>query len=276
MSRPEVFQKLNDWQLHRRTLGAREPNKTIGFVPTMGALHKGHRSLLERARRENDYVVLSIFVNPTQFNNPNDFAKYPITLDADLKMAEEVGVDFVILPTREDIYPDEYRYRVVETTLSKSLCGAHRPGHFDGVLTIVMKLFGLVKPQRAYFGQKDYQPLELIRGMTESFYMDLEIVPCPTLRESDGLAMSSRNLRLTSDQRQTAPQIARLLKRSLLEGLPTDWVKTQLSQSGFLVDYVEDVSVGQPASSRRFVAASLGEIRLIDNLCLSEAKDLEV
>lgn len=276
MSRSMVFHKLKDWQLHRRTLEHREANGTVGFVPTMGALHQGHRSLLERARQENDHVVLSIFVNPTQFNNPNDFAKYPSTLESDLKIAEEAGVDFVILPTREDIYPDDYRYRVMETTFSKSLCGAHRPGHFDGVLTIVMKLFGLVRPHRAYFGQKDYQQLELIRGMTKSFYLDLEIVPCPTLRETDGLAMSSRNLRLTPAQRQSAPQIARLLKSSLLENKTTDWVKAELSKSGFLVDYVEDVAVGQPPETRRFVAASLGEIRLIDNLSPSEAKDLEV
>lgn len=276
MAQPLVFQKLKDWRIHRRDLSHRDPQKTIGFVPTMGALHDGHRSLLKRARQENEYVVLSIFVNPTQFNNPDDLDKYPNTLEADIEMAREVGVDFVILPKQEDIYPDEYRYRVVETTLSKSLCGAHRPGHFDGVLTIVMKLFGLVKPDRAYFGQKDYQQLELIRGMAESFYLDIEIVPCPTLRERDGLAMSSRNLRLTPAQRKSAPQIANLLKRSLLEGQSVEWTKAQLSNAGFLVDYVEDVAVGQPASIRRFVAASLGEIRLIDNLSPAEAKVLEV
>lgn len=276
MKKLRVYRKLEDWRSLRRELALVEPNKTIGFVPTMGALHDGHRSLLDQARRECDYLVLSIFVNPTQFNNPSDLEKYPITLDQDLSMAERAGADFVILPSNDEVYSDQYRYRLSESSFSKTLCGAHRPGHFDGVLTVVLKLFNLVNPHFAYFGQKDFQQLELIRGMVESLFLNIRIVGCPTLRESDGLAMSSRNLRLTPEQRKTAPLIASLLKESLIDEKPAEWMNVRLKQSGFFVDYVEDVFVDRPPVKRRFVAAHLGEIRLIDNMSLAEAKSLNL
>lgn len=229
---------------------------TVGFVPTMGALHAGHESLLKKAYDENDYVVLSIFVNPTQFNDPNDLEKYPKTWDQDLAMAERNGVDAIFYPQYNAMYPDNYRYKITEGEYSKLLDGAHRPGHFDGVLSVVMKLFNIVSPTRAYFGEKDFQQLTLIKGMAESFFMDLEIVPVPTLRESDGLAMSSRNMRLSSEERAKAPAIY----KAITESTTAEEAATTLNSQGFKVDYVTDIG------NRRFVAAKLGEVRLIDNV----------
>ena len=171
-------QEMKSWR--------RAKNGTVGFVPTMGALHSGHEELLKRARIENDFVILSIFVNPTQFNDPNDFAKYPKTWEQDCAMAQRNGVDAIFLPRYAEMYPDNYRYKVSENDYSRILDGAHRPGHFDGVLSVVMKLFNLTVPHRAYFGEKDFQQMTLIKGMVESFFMNLEIVPVPTVREHDG------------------------------------------------------------------------------------------
>jgi pantoate--beta-alanine ligase len=250
----KIFDNLDQWIETRRAL--KRADKTIGFVPTMGALHAGHASLLERSRRENDIVVLSIFVNPTQFDNKDDLAKYPVTLDADRDVAAKAGVDFIILPNFQQIYPDGYRYKVSENDLSTKLCGAHRPGHFDGVLTIVMKLLNIVQPERAYFGEKDFQQLQLVKGMVESFFMDLEIVPCSTLREADGLAMSSRNVRLTPAERELAPRFV----RSLREAVTVIEARARLESEGFDVDYIEDIG------NRRYGAVKLGNVRLIDNV----------
>lgn len=228
----------------------------VGFVPTMGALHAGHEELLKRSRAENDISVLSIFVNPTQFNDPKDFEKYPITWEQDFEKARRQGVDVVFAPVKNDLYPDGYRYRVQENEFSRVLCGAHRPGHFDGVLTIVMKLFLLVKPERAYFGEKDYQQLQLIKDMAQSFFLDLRIVPVPTVREADGLAMSSRNVRLSPEERRKAP----LIYQALTQSKTAEDARERLSQVGFRVDYIED------HGSRRYAAAFLGETRLIDNV----------
>ncbi|QDK39232.1 pantoate--beta-alanine ligase [Bdellovibrio sp. NC01] len=229
---------------------------SVGFVPTMGALHSGHEQLLKTARAENNIVVLSIFVNPTQFNDPKDFEKYPITWDADLKMAQNNKVDAIFYPHAPDMYPDNYRYKVTENEYSKTLDGAHRPGHFDGVLSVVMKLFNVVSPTKAYFGEKDFQQMRLIQGMVESFFMNLEIVPVATVRESDGLAKSSRNVRLTQEQRALAPAIYKAITTSKT----ADEAAQALSAQGFKVDYVTDID------NRRYVAAFLGEVRLIDNV----------
>lgn len=229
---------------------------TLGFVPTMGALHSGHEELLKQARNQNDILVLSIFVNPTQFNNSDDFDKYPSTWDADLKLAEQNNVDAIFYPRYADMYPDEYRYKVSESEYSRLLDGEHRPGHFDGVLSVVMKLFNIVTPNKAYFGEKDFQQLTLIQGMVQSFFMNLEIIPVPTVREADGLAMSSRNMRLTPAQREKAP----LIHKALVSSKSAEEAATFLAQQGFTVDYVSDVK------GRRFVAAYLGEVRLIDNV----------
>ncbi len=229
---------------------------SLGFVPTMGALHSGHEELMRRARNENNLVVLSIFINPTQFNNPQDLEKYPQTWDADLAKAESNKVDVIFFPRYEDIYPDQYRYRLSENDFSKLLDGAHRPGHFDGVLSVVMKLFNIVQPNKAYFGEKDFQQLQLIRGMVESFFMKLEIVPVPTVREQDGLAKSSRNIRLSPEERARAPYIYQAITQSK----SAEEASKQLTAAGFIVDYVTDLG------NRRFVAAKLGDVRLIDNV----------
>ncbi|UOF00722.1 pantoate--beta-alanine ligase [Bdellovibrio reynosensis] len=229
---------------------------SVGFVPTMGALHAGHEELLKKARKENDVVVLSIFVNPTQFNDPNDLQKYPKTWEQDLAMAERNGVEAIFYPQYEEMYPDKYRYKVSENDYSNLLDGQHRPGHFDGVLSVVMKLFNVVAPTKAYFGEKDYQQMTLIKGMVESFFMDLEIVPVPTVREKDGLAMSSRNTRLTAQQRELAPAIY----KSLTESKSAGEAALKLENLGFVVDYVTDIG------KRRFAAAKLGDVRLIDNV----------
>lgn len=229
---------------------------TVGFVATMGALHAGHESLLERCREETDLCVLSIFVNPTQFNDPKDFEKYPLTWEQDLALAENHGVDVIFYPRAEEMYPDGYHYKVLENDISTVLCGAARPGHFEGVLSVVMKLFNIISPTKAYFGEKDFQQLTLIQGMVRAFFMDLIVVPVPTLREADGLAMSSRNLRLTPEQRQKAPA----LYRALTTAASTEDASKQLTAQGFKVDYVTDLK------GRRFAAAFLGEVRLIDNV----------
>lgn len=248
----KVFNKVQDIQNWRRGISKVQ----IGFVPTMGALHQGHIELLRQARRENEQVVLSIFVNPTQFNDPKDLEKYPRTLSDDLQMAEKAGVDVVWTPSFEDMYPDQYRFKITESDLSQKFCGAHRPGHFDGVLTVVMKLLQVVSPDRAYFGEKDYQQLSLIREMASAFFLPTKIVPVATVRESDGLAMSSRNVRLTAEERKNAP-----LLNQLLRGAKSAQEASQaLSRAGFKVDYVEDFE------GRRLAAAWLGNVRLIDNV----------
>lgn len=230
--------------------------KTVGFVPTMGALHEGHLSLLRRAKEENDLAVASIFVNPAQFNDPRDLKVYPRTLAADIKKLECENTDFLLLPSAADMYPDGYKYRVNETVESGVLCGAHRPGHFEGVLTVVMKLLNLVRADKAYFGEKDYQQLHLIKGMAEAFFVGTEIVPCPTLRETDGLAMSSRNLLLEPEHRKLAPA----LYKALRSGARPAAIKKKLAALGFSPDYVEE------RWGRRFAAARLGKVRLIDNV----------
>lgn len=230
--------------------------KKIGFVPTMGALHAGHLSLLERSLAENDVTICSIYVNPTQFNDKKDFDNYPITLTDDIAKLAELGVDATFCPTYEEMYPDQYRYKLSESELSRTLCGAYRPGHFDGVLTVVMKLFQIVQPTRAYFGEKDYQQLILIQDMSKAFFLDVKIVPCPTLREADGLAMSSRNQLLTPEQRALAPAFFRTLRTNQTP----ERISMELQKLGFEVDYVQEIK------NRRFGAVKLGAVRLIDNV----------
>ena len=260
----KVIKDITTWRGVRKGLYGR-----VGFVPTMGALHDGHASLLRRSVAENAHTVLSIYVNPTQFNNAEDLDNYPDTLEADLALAESLGVDLVILPTYDELYADGYRYSVQESELSTQLCGAHRSGHFTGVLTVVMKLLNLVRADRAYFGEKDYQQYRLIRDMCSAFFMDVDIVPCPTLREDDGLAMSSRNLRLTADDRALAPQFAQILRTA---GSDAEAIQ-RLRVAGFDVDYVET------SGARRYGAATLGhganEVRLIDNVPAAGAREAQ-
>ncbi len=250
---PQIIRSAEEMLLWRQKV---EHKKMIGFVPTMGALHRGHETLLEKARCENDLVVLSIYVNPTQFNDKKDFEKYPITWDADVALAEKQRVDVIFAPTFDSIYPDGYKYKLQETEFSLDLCGKNRPGHFDGVLTVVMKLLNLVRPTSAYFGEKDFQQLTLIRGMVQAFFLPYDIVPVPTVRETDGLAMSSRNVRLTPEQREQAP----LIYKTLTSAPSADEARAVFEKQGWNVDYVKDLK------GRRFAAVHVGEVRLIDNV----------
>lgn len=249
----KTAQSLQQWQSVRDSLPG-----TLGFIPTMGALHEGHFSLIERAQKECDSTVVSIFVNPTQFDEKSDLKNYPNKLNEDLQRLEQLKVDAVFLPNYKIIYPLDYRYQVQEKEVSSILCGRYRKGHFSGVLTVVLKLFNIVRPGRAYFGEKDYQQLRLIQDMVSDLFLSVEIVACPIIRERDGLAMSSRNLHLSTEERSLAP----LFYKSLVEANGPDEAVRRLEESGFKVDYVEEYF------GRRFGAVFLGDVRLIDNVAL--------
>ncbi len=249
-----IINSVKDWQNNRMTdvfLG-----KSVGFVPTMGALHEGHLALIKRSKSENDITVVSIFVNPTQFNDPDDLRKYPNTYEIDLEKLESEKVDYLFYPEYNELYPDNYGYKVIESEFSKKLCGADRPGHFDGVLTVVMKLLNIINPDKAYFGEKDYQQYLLIKGMVETFFISTEIIPCQTVRDVDGLAQSSRNKLLTKEERKRASIFPRLLRLNAGE----KEIKEELEKKGFKVDYIEKIN------NRRFGAVRIGKVRLIDNV----------
>lgn len=202
-------------ELKSAVKSAREAGKSIGLVPTMGALHEGHKSLVDRCRKENDVVVVSVFVNPTQFNNKEDLRTYPRTEEADKALLEAAGCDVVFMPSVEDVYPEPDTRVFNLGPVAEVMEGPMRPGHFNGVAQIVSKLFMMVEPDRAYFGEKDFQQIAVIREMVRQEGFKLEIVPCPIVREADGLAKSSRNVRLTPENRAVAPNIYRLLSESL-------------------------------------------------------------
>jgi pantoate--beta-alanine ligase len=253
MSSVKVFNSLKEFVNYRDSIS---PDVSIGFVPTMGALHNGHVSLMKKSAEENDLSVLSIFVNPTQFNNAEDLKKYPRSLESDLKIAEEADIQFVLLPTYEEIYPDAYRYQIIENDFSKKLCGAHREGHFNGVLTIVMKLLQILAPHNAYFGKKDFQQFKLIEDMAQAFFLRTRIIGCETIRENDGLAMSSRNVRLSQQGRETAPLIYKALTT----------IKNLNEASEFLTTNKIEVEYLEEHYGRRFIAAHVDGVRLIDNV----------
>lgn len=246
-----MIDSIDKWKTIRETL----KNESIGFVPTMGNLHAGHASLLQKSIDENSTTILSIFVNPTQFNDANDLSRYPKTLETDIDMAKDFGVDYVFLPNADMMYPDGYRYRVTENALSTQLEGQHRPGHFDGVLTVVLKLFNLIKPSKAYFGEKDRQQLLLIQDMVKALFLDIEVIACPTIRDASGLALSSRNQFLSTENKELAAKFPKMLQSNKAP----EEIVGQLSNSGFVVDYVEDY--GQ----YRFGAVKIQSVRLIDN-----------
>lgn len=250
----KIIKSISEWNQLKKSNAFKE--KKIGFVPTMGALHSGHISLIETCINENDISVVSIFVNPTQFNDPKDLERYPRTFEDDLHLLKKIKVDYLFYPGAKEIYPDNFKYRVVEDELSKILCGAFRPGHFEGVLTVVLKLLNIIQPDRAYFGEKDYQQYKLIDGMCRAFFLNVEIIPCPTVREDDGLAMSSRNLLLKSEERAHAVNFPKLLQSNK----SPQQIKAELENLGFKVDYIEDYA------GRRFGAVHLGKVRLIDNV----------
>ncbi|NQT63359.1 MAG: pantoate--beta-alanine ligase [Candidatus Marinimicrobia bacterium] len=246
---------VKQWQSIRRQDSV---DTMLGFVPTMGALHQGHLSLVNRSLQENDKTVVSIFLNPTQFNDPKDLSGYPQTLEQDIAALETAGVDVLLLPDFEQVYPDNYRYKLIESEFSQQLCGASRPGHFDGVLTVVMKLLNIVQAHNAYFGEKDYQQYVLIKEMAEAFFLRTKIIACPTVREADGLAFSSRNARLATGERILAP----FFHKTLTQDMSVDSLKAQLESYGFKVDYLEELS------GRRYGAVYLGKVRLIDNVAI--------
>ncbi|MBA4407301.1 pantoate--beta-alanine ligase [bacterium] len=250
----KIIKSVSEWRQIAES--AELKGKKIGFVPTMGALHAGHESLIKRSVQENDRTVVSIFVNPTQFNDPKDFGNYPVTFDEDIQLIEKLNADFLFYPSAYEIYADNFSYRIEENELSKILCGAFRPGHFEGVLTVVLKLLNIIQPDRAYFGEKDYQQYKLIDGMCRVFFLNVEIIPCPTVREDDGLAMSSRNLLLKSEESAHAVNFPKLLQSNK----SPQQIKTELENLGFKVDYIEEIE------GRRFGAVHLGKVRLIDNV----------
>lgn len=263
---------------------AKAESLTVGLVPTMGALHAGHLSLIERARKECGFVVVSVFVNPTQFNNPDDLRTYPRTVEADCAKLEEAGVDVAFIPSVDEIYP-EPDTRVFDLgPVAEVMEGAMRPGHFNGVAQIVSKLFDYVEPDKAYFGEKDFQQIAVIRRMVEIEGFNVEIVPCPIKREADGLAMSSRNVRLTPEQRELAPVIHQVLTDNAdmakdgldLQSLRDMVVEELNSYDGMEVEYYEivDPITLQPlenwADAKNgavgCITVWLGDVRLIDNI----------
>lgn len=258
---------------------------TIGFVPTMGALHEGHLSLVEKAKNENDIVVVSIFVNPTQFDNADDLKNYPKTIDKDLSLLKSTNCDIVFTPTPEEIYANNIQSQSFDFDgLEFQMEGKFREGHFNGVGTIVERLFEIVKPNKAYFGEKDFQQIQIIRKMVEKRNLPVKIIACPIHREKDGLAMSSRNIRLTKEQRVSAPFIYKTLKQAKAEFGTKNalevvkWVENEFKNHPlFNLEYFEiaDEDTLLPVETknstkkyRAFIAVFAGKIRLIDNISL--------
>ncbi len=259
----------------------KKDGETLGFVPTMGALHRGHTSLLERAKRENDISVASIFVNPLQFNDKKDFEKYPRTLESDIEKLKMAHCDVLFSPSAEEMYgTDTITLHLDLGNLDKVMEGVHRPGHFQGVCVVVKKLFDIIEPTKAYFGEKDFQQMVIIKFMVKALNIPVEIIPCPTVREADGLAMSSRNTLLTSDERKNAAHIY----HTLIEAKNTKgtipqikkWAANQINSNPFLqIEYFEIVnaetlmpvhSVNDAKELRACIAVKVGSVRLIDNI----------
>lgn len=271
-------------QLRQAVLDTKNQQQTIGLVPTMGYLHEGHLTLAENAKRENDIVVMSIFVNPTQFGPNEDFESYPRDLARDTKLAESVGVDYIFAPTVEEMYPQDGGIRISAGRQAALLCGASRPGHFDGVLQVVAKLFNLVQPDRAYFGQKDAQQVAIIQTMVRDYNFPIELRIVPIVREVDGLAKSSRNVYLTETDRAQAPAIQQALQLAKRELQETQDVEKALALATKLIedntdgkiDYLSilsypDLNEVTATTEQILIAAAvyMGNTRLIDNLIFS-------
>ena len=229
---------------------------TVGFVPTMGALHQGHISLVKKAQLENDIVVVSIFLNATQFDNKDDLKNYPSTMEDDISILDKMDIDYLFIPNYENIYPDNFVFQVEEKSFSKKLCGKSREGHFTGMLTVVIKLLNIVNPRRAYFGEKDRQQLLLIKGMVDAFFMNVEIIGVPTVRDNNGLAMSSRNKRLSPNGMNSAI----LFPALLISNKSDSEIIDELNNSGFITDYIEIID------GIRYGAVFIDNVRLIDNV----------
>jgi len=275
----ETIRQVDEMQL--RALALRDAGKRIAFVPTMGYLHEGHLSLVRAARQYGDVVVLSIFVNPTQFGAGEDFAGYPRDLRRDSALAQEAGVDIIFAPEAADMYPREYATTVQVEGITKTLCGASRPGHFDGVTTVVCKLFGIVQPYAALFGMKDFQQLAVVRRMTVDLNIPVEIIGMPIVREDDGLAMSSRNKYLSGEMRRQALALSDSIRTATTAALRGDtdaakliaMVKSRIARErNARIDYVEichDITLEPMRAidkhSVLLVAVFFGSTRLIDN-----------
>jgi len=270
-------------KLTQTIIELKKQNKTIGFVPTMGALHDGHMSLLNISKAQNDYTIVSIFVNPTQFNNPDDLKKYPRTEEKDIELLIKNGCDFVYMPSVSDLYEENEKAKHYDFgTIDKVMEGSSRPGHFDGVATVVSKLFNIVQPTKAYFGEKDFQQIRIIQEMVKQEKLDVEIVPVSIYRAVSGLALSSRNARLSSKQLNEAPQIYEILSKAVMlknEGKDVAdikfFVETEFAQSPFELEYFEITNeesllsiehFAEAKNVRGFVVAYAGDIRLIDNI----------
>ena len=281
----KVIHTIKDLQAELSVLKAQ--GKKVGLVPTMGALHAGHASLVKRSVNENEVTVVSVFVNPTQFNDKNDLVKYPRTLDADCKLLEACGATYTFAPSVEEMYPEpdtrQFSYAPLDTVME----GAFRPGHFNGVCQIVSKLFEAVKPHRAYFGEKDFQQLAIIHEMVRQMQFDLEIVGCPIVREEDGLALSSRNARLSAEEREYALKISQTLFKSRTFAATHTVSETQkfvedaiVAAPGLRLEYFEIVDgntlqkVGnwdQTSYAVGCITVFCGDVRLIDNIKYKES-----
>ena len=275
--------EATQFSLSEQSLG-----KKVGFVPTMGALHQGHLSLVHQSIRQNDSTIVSIFVNPIQFNNADDLKKYPRTLDNDLELLESEGCNMVFAPSVEEMYPqvptESYSFGLLEQVME----GFYRPGHFNGVAIVVRRLFDILRPHRAYFGEKDYQQLVIIRKMVEQFQLPVETIGCPIVREPDGLAMSSRNRRLAASERAQASFIYQNLVfaqgnagKLTVKDLKNEIIRRFQNHPSFRLEYFEfsDSSSllsfydwNDAANIRAFIAVYLGEVRLIDNIVLKETR----
>ncbi|HEY9169837.1 MAG TPA: pantoate--beta-alanine ligase [Lutibacter sp.] len=277
-----IFTKIKSLQQKIKSL---KYGTTIGFVPTMGALHEGHLSLVKKAKKENDIVVVSIFVNPTQFDNTDDLLNYPKTIEKDLSLLKSFNCDIVFTPTPEEIYADDIKSESFDFDgLEFQMEGKFRAGHFNGVGTIVERLFHIVKPYKAYFGEKDYQQFQIVRKMAEKRNLPVKIISCPIYREKDGLAMSSRNIRLTKEHRAAAPFIYETLKKAKIQfgtknaSEVVKWVENEFKNHPLLnLEYIEiadedtllPVETKNPAKKyRAFIAVFAGNVRLIDNISL--------
>jgi len=270
-------------ELRAQTKVWRKADETIGVVPTMGALHQGHLSLARAAREKCDRVIVTIFVNPMQFNDPDDLKNYPRTEDEDARKLESIGIDLIYVPDPDQIYPDGFATTVSVAGLTDMLCGESRPGHFDGVATVVSKLFAQTAADFAFFGEKDYQQLQIVRRMARDLDIPIEVIGCPTIREEDGLAMSSRNLLLSDRSRVYAPILAevmddlcdKLRDGAVMSDILPD-AKARIMAAGFNeIDYLElrdggDLSLLDQSkpNSRLFAAAWLAGVRLIDNIAV--------
>ncbi len=270
--------------LRAQTAAWRKAGETIGVVPTMGALHQGHLSLARAARKDCDRVIVTIFVNPKQFNNPDDLKNYPRTEHEDAKKLESIGVDLIYNPDGDQIYPDGFATNVSVEGLTEMLCGAHRPGHFDGVATVVSKLFIQTSADKAYFGEKDYQQLQIVRRMARDLDIPIEVVGCPTIREIDGLAMSSRNLLISDRARVKAPilpEVMEEMRAALADGAKMTDIQgpaiEKIVASGYNeVEYLElrdgvtlSLMDQSAEGARLFAAAWLAGVRLIDNIAVT-------